>query len=61
MKLLDTTGKLFSKDEAEKTCDILNAEEWDEWTYTAKHDPKGTGYSFIEITDENGEFVSVWT
>jgi len=29
-----------------------------DWTYVACYDPKGTGYSFINIYDENGDFVS---
>jgi hypothetical protein len=32
----------------------LNADADDEWTYTAIHDPKGDGFSFVEVTDENG-------
>jgi hypothetical protein len=30
----------------------------DDWDYKVKHDPAGTGYSFIEVYDEDGEFIS---
>ena len=56
MKMLDTTSKLFSPQEAIKVAAEMAAGDPD-WTYTVKHDPKGTGYSFIEIYDEDGEFV----
>jgi len=56
MKKLDTTSKLFTKEQAEKIAKEMNAT--DDWTYRPIHDPKGTGYSFIEVYDENGEFVS---
>jgi len=59
MKLLDTTGRLFSKEDANKIAKTLNDQD-DLWGYAAKHDPKKTGYSFVEITDENGEFVGIW-
>jgi len=35
----------------------MNATD-DDWVYVAKHDPKGTGWSFIEVYDEDGEFVA---
>ena len=43
--------------EAEATADALNSDEFDDWTYKAVHDPKGTGWSFVSIYDEEGEFV----
>jgi len=54
-KLLDTTEKLFTKEKADQVAKEMN--ESDDWTYIPNHDPKGTGYSFIEIYDETGEFV----
>jgi len=59
VSLLTTQVKtFFSREKANETAAMLNADEYDDWTYVAKHDPKGTGYSFIEIYDEDGEFVS---
>ena len=55
MKKLDTTHTLYTKEQAEAIAAEMNAT--DDWTYTAVHDPRGTGYSFIEIHDEDGEFV----
>ncbi len=57
MKMLDTTEKLFTPKDAERMAKTLQAGDSD-WTYTVVHCPKGTGYSFIEIHDEDGDFVS---
>lgn len=43
--------------EADEMARILNSDPDDEWTYHAMHDPKGTGWSFVEIRDEDGETV----
>ena len=56
-KTLDTTEKLFAPEVAEKVAKELRASDPD-WTYTVVHDPKGTGLSFIDIHDEEGEFVA---
>jgi len=51
---------LMTKDKANETAAMLNANEHAEslgWTYAAVHDPKGTGFSFIAVHDEDGEFV----
>ena len=45
----------FSPAEADATAAKMNSA--DDWTYTAVHDPKGTGFSFITVHDEDGEFV----
>ncbi len=58
MKTLDTTARLFSRDEAERVAAEMTAADEDGWTYTADHDPAGTGYSRVEVTDEDGEFVA---
>ncbi len=57
MKLIDTTHKLFAPARAETIAAELKAGDPD-WDYRVVHDPKGTGDSFIEIFDENDEFVS---
>lgn len=57
MKTLDTTGKFYTPEEAERIAAEMN-EDGDGWTYTPMHDPKGTGWSFINIHDEDGEFVA---
>lgn len=53
MKKLDTTSQLFTKEEAERIAVEMNAD--DNWTYRPVHDPKSTGYSFIEVYDEDGD------
>jgi hypothetical protein len=57
MKGLDTTYKLFSPSDAERTANELKSNDPD-WSYVVCHDPKGTGYSFIKVYDEFEEFVS---
>lgn len=54
---LDTTSQLFAPALAESKASELKAGDPD-WDYKVIHDPKGTGYSFIEIYDEDGEFVA---
>jgi len=58
MKMLDTTSKLYAPAKANELAAALQAGDDDGWTYTAIHDPKGTGYSYIAIYDEDGEFIS---
>ena len=53
MKQLDTTNHLYTPAKAEVVAAQLQAGDPD-WTYTVIHDPKGTGYSYIVITDEEG-------
>ncbi len=48
--------KLFEPEKAEAVADDLRENDPD-WTYVVKHDPKGTGKSFIEIYDEDGEYI----
>lgn len=56
MKLIDTTHQLFAPAVAEaKAVELKSGDE--DWIYVAVHCPKGTGYSFINIFDECGEFV----
>ena len=56
MKQLDTTAHLYSPTKAEQVAAQLQAGDMD-WTYTVVHDPQGTGYSYIMITDEDGAMV----
>lgn len=51
------TEKLFAPAEADRVAAEMNENVDDDWAYEAIHDPKGTGYSFISIYDEDGEFV----
>lgn len=49
--------RFFKPEAAEKLAVTLRQDDPD-WKYVVRHDPKGTGYSFIEIYDEDGLFVS---
>ena len=55
-KLLDTTSGLYTPERAKEIAAEMNAT--DDWEYRVVHDPTGKGYSFIEIYDEDGEFVA---
>lgn len=48
---------MFTKEKAIKIAEEMKKNDPD-WTYTPFHDPKGTGFSFIAVYDENGEFIS---
>lgn len=48
---------MFTKEKAIKIAEEMKKND-PEWTYTPVHDPKGTGFSFIAVYDENGEFIS---
>lgn len=49
--------KLFTPANAEKVAAEPQAGDED-WKYVVVHDPEGTGYSFIEIYDEDGAYVA---
>ena len=60
MKLLDTTTRLLQPTEAERVARGLTDED-EGWSYTAVHDPQGTGWSFIEIRERGtGILVGRW-
>lgn len=50
-------AKMMKPADAEKVAEDLNSDDFDDWNYVAVHDPKGTGWSFVSIYDEDGEFV----
>jgi len=56
MKTLDTNETMYTKERANEVAAEMNAA--DDWDYRAVHDPKGTGFSFIAIYDEDGAFVA---
>jgi hypothetical protein len=58
MATINHTGKLYTREEAERIAKAMTETDEDGWTYVPNHDPKGTGYSFIEVHDETGEFVA---
>lgn len=59
MLMIDQTRALYTREEAERIARVMN--ETDDWHYVAKHDPAGTGGSFIEVYDEADEFVAYMT
>ncbi len=56
MKLIDMTPTLYEPEKAEAIAAEVGAGDPD-WTYTADHDPKGTGYSRVKVEDEEGELI----
>jgi len=57
MKKIDTTSQLLTQADAILIAAEMNKTD-DDWTYRPVHDPTGVGCSFIEIYDEDGEFVA---
>ena len=49
-------NKLMTPSKADALAKELNGSD-DDCSYKAKHDPKGTGASFVEIYDEDGELM----
>ena len=56
MMTINTNAKLFTPKDAEVTAALLQEGETD-WTYVVKHDPKGIGYSFIEVRDNEDDHL----
>jgi len=57
MMLNNRPKTFFSPKDAEANAEILRSGDEDGWTYEAIHDPKGIGWSFIEVHDEDGELL----
>lgn len=55
-----TPPKLYKPEKAEQVAKDLKKGDPD-WDYRVVHDPKGKGYSFIEIYDEDGEFAGTFS
>jgi len=57
MLKLQHTKTYYTPTEANDLALLLTSDPDDDWTYIANHDPKGTGSSFVDIYDEDGERV----
>ena len=55
--IIKTQPKLFKPADAEAAAAAAQSADEDGWKYVAVHDPKETGYSFVNVYDENGEFI----
>jgi hypothetical protein len=55
--MLTNTTTRYWADPAEAEAVAADANANDNWTYVAVHDPKGTGYSYIKVYDEEGHYV----
>ena len=58
-QLIDTTPKLYRPEDAEQIAETLTANDEDGWEFRAVHDPNGTGYSTVEVYDEDGAKLGV--
>lgn len=56
MYVLPPTSRLFKPDDADAVARAVRADDPD-WEYVVRHDPLGTGWSFVEIYDEDGILV----
>lgn len=63
MMKLSTTTQFFTPENAREIVAQLNSDEEDDWTYTVKVAEKieGPYPAVIELYDEDGEFVTLWT
>ena len=59
MMISNRPATLYSPEAAIAKAADINAADAD-WDYVVIHDPKGTGYSFIEIRDEDAEVIGYW-
>ena len=50
---INTNYTLYAPAKAEEIAALLTTADDDGWTYKAKHDHLGTGWSFIEVFDED--------
>jgi len=50
---INANHTLYAPAKAEEVAALLTAVDEDGWTYKPKHDPLGTGWSFIEVFDED--------
>lgn len=60
MMLIKNIPTLMTPEKAEAIAARLNDPEddcADDWTYVVRHDPKGTGYSLIDIFDEDNILI----
>ncbi len=56
---IKSTSHTFDPEDVDRVAAELKAEDPD-WDYVVRHDPKDTGYSLIDIFDEDGEFVATF-
>ncbi len=63
MILLNISPQPFTEAKAREVADQLNADQEDDWTYKVKIAEKieGPCPAVIEVYDEDGEFVTLWT
>ncbi len=54
---MNNPSMLFDPKKVDAAAAEMQANEEDGWIYKVKHDPKGKGYSLIQIFDEDGVFV----
>lgn len=58
MEISYTTHQTYDPKKVDDICKIIQSEDPD-WIYKVRHDPKGTGFSVIDVFDEDGIFVSM--
>lgn len=54
---ISTVHTVFTAAEATALAAEFNADEFEDWTYVVRVDPKGSGNAVIDIYDENGELA----
>jgi hypothetical protein len=57
--MISIQESLFTPNRAEEIALMMNSDIHDDCVYTAIHDPKGTGKSFIRVHDAEGYYVGL--
>lgn len=57
MNIMNRPHQLWAPAKAESVAKDLNSDPDEDFEYKVVHCPKGTGLSFIEVYDEDGEFI----
>ena len=57
-KMLDTTEQLFSHEKVDQIAKDLKSNCEDGWDYVPCHGTEGSSYAYINIYDEDGEFIA---
>lgn len=60
MLITNQPQTLYTREKAEALASQLNEDKDDEFRYIAKHDPKGTGFSYIVCLDPNNEIIGTF-
>ena len=56
--IIQTIEHLYQPRKAVEIAAMMNADPDDDFSYVVVHDPKGVGYSYIKVIDEDGFYIA---